>query len=58
MSVPLARHVRMVVYAQIALDLLPVTVMGLALVEQLVQVIMTLNPIFFNSFVSLLFVVF
>ena len=58
MSVPLARHVRMVVYAQIVLDLLPVTVMGLALVEQLAQVIMTLNPIFVNSFVSLLFVVF
>ena len=58
MSVPLARHVRMVAYAQIVLDLLPVTVMGLALVEQLAQVIMTLNPIFVNSFVSLLFVVF
>ena len=38
MSVPLARHVRMEVYAQIVLDLLPVTVMGLALVEQLAQV--------------------
>ena len=48
MSVPLAPHVRIEVYAQIVLDLLPVTVMGLASVELLAQVIMTLNPVFFT----------
>ena len=50
MSVPLAPHVRMEVYAQIVWDLLPVTVMGLASVEQFARVIMTLNPIFITSF--------
>ena len=38
MSVPLARHVRMEVHAQIVLDLLLVTVMGLASVKLPVQV--------------------
>ena len=38
MSVRLAPHVRMEVYAQILLDPLPVTVMGLPLVEQPAQV--------------------
>ena len=38
MSVPLVYHVRMEVHAPIVLDPLPVTVMGLALVEQLAQV--------------------
>ena len=53
MSAPLARHVRMEVYAQMVLDLLPVTVMGLALVEQLAQVMKILYPIFLtSSFVS------
>ena len=49
MSVPLVYHVRMEVHAQIVLDPLPVTVMGLALVEQLAQVMKILYPIFLTS---------
>ena len=48
MSVPLVPRVRIEVYAQIVSDPLPVTVTGLASVEQLAQVIMTLNPVSFT----------